>query len=80
MLQAWDSPIPPPTFDCLVHDIFAKSPRPGERAKSSAWAKCLEVSRATAIKPDKQTSHRPRDVSTTRPRFHQLPNIAVAEN
>ena len=33
-------------------DIFAKSPRPSERAKSSAWATCLEVSRATAIKPD----------------------------
>jgi hypothetical protein len=31
---------------------FAKSPRPGERAKSSAWATCLGVSRATAIKPD----------------------------
>jgi glycosyltransferase involved in cell wall biosynthesis len=32
---------------------FAKSPRPGARAKCSAWAKCLGICRATAFKPDR---------------------------
>jgi hypothetical protein len=33
---------------------FAKRLRPDKRSKCSAWAKCLEVSRATAIKPDRR--------------------------
>src|SRR6266566_1312395 len=44
--------MPPPDERFREIDIFAKNPRPGERAKSSAWATCLGVSRATAIKPD----------------------------
>jgi len=36
----------------VVIEHFAKSPQPDAQAKCSAWAKCLERSRATAIKPD----------------------------
>jgi hypothetical protein len=44
--------MPPPDERLMEDQDIAKSPRPGARAKSSAWAGCLGLSRATAIKPD----------------------------
>src|SRR5215204_5055154 len=51
--------MPPPDERLMEDQDIAKSPRPGARAKSSAWAGCLGLSRATAIKPD-ATLCRPR--------------------
>jgi hypothetical protein len=43
--------MPPPVGD-LRMETFPNSPRPGERAKRSAWAGMPWVSRATALRPD----------------------------
>jgi hypothetical protein len=44
--------MPPPDERLMEDQDIAKSPQPGARAKSSAWAVCLGLSRATAMKPD----------------------------
>src|SRR4051812_49078623 len=47
----------PPSSDHSGNEAFRQIPQPGERVKCSAWAKCLQKHRATAIEPGPMRLH-----------------------
>src|SRR5262245_51081802 len=63
-----------PNKRLMENSHFAKSPRPSERAQSSAWAICLGISRATAIQPDN------RYLAMEEPKFKNLPQTSRGNN